>query len=224
MSYAGNTNGVGKAGLLFALLPYRPLEFYDRVRTMLEVHLEHLWVRSGNYQTQEWQAAIADASRALGRDLGIFLEEPAAVDLETQIRRQVDDLSTRAPFTSLHNGDFRLARLCYAICRAIRPSAIVETGVAYGVTSAFVLRALETNGSGTLHSVDLPPLGRDADRFVGILIPPELKHRWHLRRGASKRVLPALVRQLDRVDLFIHDSLHTYSNMRWELRTITARL
>ncbi|RMG03228.1 MAG: hypothetical protein D6735_08975 [Acidobacteria bacterium] len=70
---------------------------------------------------------------------------------------------------------------------------VLETEVGYGVTSAFILKALEVNGHGTLHSVDLPPLGCDADQFVGILIPELLKYRWQLHRGVSRRVLPSLL-------------------------------
>ena len=35
---------------------------------------------------------------------------------------------------------------------------VVETGVAHGVTSRFILEALERNGRGFLWSIDLPPL------------------------------------------------------------------
>jgi hypothetical protein len=224
MKSEGNTKALGKAGLLLALLPSSPLEFYDRVRTMVEVRLEPMWVRPGRYQTQEWPAVVAGASQALGHDLNTFLVEPAIVELEEEIRRHVDNLRAQAPFTLSHNADFHLARLCYTICRATRPAVIVETGVAYGVTSTYILQALAVNESGMLHSVDLPPLGRDADRFVGILIPPALKQRWRLHRGASKRVLPALLRRLGQIDLFIHDSLHTYTNMRWEFHAAASHL
>lgn len=86
------------------------------------------------------------------------------------------------------------------------------------------MKALEVNGHGTLHSVDLPPLGRDADRFVGILIPEQLKHRWQLHRGVSRRVLPSLLPRLGKVDIFIHDSLHTYRNMQWEFSIVAPYL
>jgi predicted O-methyltransferase YrrM len=39
------------------------------------------------------------------------------------------------------------------------PNIVLETGAAYGVTSAFIVQALEVNRKGTLISVDLPPLG-----------------------------------------------------------------
>ena len=44
----------------------------------------------------------------------------------------------------------------YAIFRHLRPQVAVETGVANGFSTAFALLALDHNGEGHLHSVDLP--------------------------------------------------------------------
>src|SRR5260370_30423521 len=98
-----------------------------------------------------------------------------------------------APFKSVHNGDFNLGRLCYATVRIKRPTVVVETGVCYGVTSSFILKALQVNGTGRLFSIDLPPLGDNADDFVGRLIPSELRSGWQLHRGSSRQVLPQVL-------------------------------
>ena len=47
-----------------------------------------------------------------------------------------------------------------------------------------------------------------------------LKDRWILYRGASARVLPGLLEEVEAVDLFVHDSLHTYRNMRREFEAV----
>src|SRR5947207_15097922 len=44
----------------------------------------------------------------------------------------------------------------YAVVRAFKPEVIVETGVASGISSAHILRALAATGSGPLYSFDLP--------------------------------------------------------------------
>jgi hypothetical protein len=75
-----------------------------------------------------------------------------------------------------------------------------------------------------LHSVDLPPLAPNADRFVGILVPGSLRNHWIVHRGPSKRVLPPLVRELSKVDIFLHNSLHTYRNVTQEFKTLTPAL
>jgi predicted O-methyltransferase YrrM len=106
----------------------------------------------------------------------------------------------------------------------MRPQVVLETGVAFGVTSAFILAALRQNGQGMLHSIDLPPLARDADRFVGAAIPETLKPRWHLHRGSTRRLLPRTLHAVQAVDIFVHDSLHTYRNMSWEFDQVWPRL
>src|SRR5579862_2322636 len=45
--------------------------------------------------------------------------------------------------------------LQYAAIRALQPELVVETGVASGVSSAYILLALERNRKGTLHSVEV---------------------------------------------------------------------
>jgi hypothetical protein len=101
---------------------------------------------------------------------------------------------------------------------------VVETGVAYGVTTSFLLAALDANGSGVLHSVDLPPLAPRADEYVGSLIPERLRGRWRLHRGATRRVLPKLLPSLGPIDIFLHDSLHTYASLSRELRLVAPCL
>jgi predicted O-methyltransferase YrrM len=123
--------------------------------------------------------------------------------------------------------------LLYIITRALKPRAVVETGVAAGISSAFILMALEANGFGDLYSIDMPgydvELGRrgvipkSATELPvnkpGFVIPSDLKHRWHLRIGLSKDELPPLLMKLGEIDVFLHDSEHSYENMLFEYRT-----
>jgi hypothetical protein len=213
-----------KASFLLSLLPKRPLEFYDRLLTRLSVCLERRWIETAVYDTTEWREVIRGIEGSFGKQIAAFLEEPACAEILTEVCHGVEKNLSAAPFSLAHNADFTLAQLCYVLCRVTRPTTVLETGVAYGVTSAFILKALEVNGCGCLHSVDLPPLGPDADQFVGILIPKPLRHRWRLHRGASKRVLPSLLPRLKQVDVFVHDSLHTYRNMKWEFDMVTPYL
>src|SRR5262249_30987585 len=50
------------------------------------------------------------------------------------------------------DADTSLGELAYAIARMLRPDVVIETGVARGITSAFVLAALEDNSHGRLES------------------------------------------------------------------------
>ena len=112
-----------------------------------------------------------------------------------------------------------LLRLAGALVRVLRPAVVVETGVARGYTSATILAVMEENNRGRLYSVDLPPLEVDKETFVGQVVPETLKRRWTLRLGPSRRILPQVVRAAAPIDLFLHDSDHTYSSQLEEYRT-----
>lgn len=102
----------------------------------------------------------------------------------------------------------------YLLIRLARPEVVVETGVLYGATSAHILEALRLNGGGRLVSIDLPKrVGELPQEF---LVPEPLREGWQLILGDSKVELPALLARLGRIDLFHHDSLHTYGHMLWE--------
>ena len=210
-------------GLLLSLLPRRPLEFRDRVAGYAELGLESLSGASPYYETVGWELALRDVEGRLGEVTGI-LEEPVLARVEDETRRLLGRIRPEDPFSQRWAADSLLARCCYLFCRLLQPSLVVETGVAYGVSSAFILSALEVNGGGTLHSVDLPPLRREYERFWGIAVPEGLRGRWRLHRGAGGRVLPPLLEKTGPVDLFVHDSLHTRRNMRREFETVWPHL
>ena len=116
----------------------------------------------------------------------------------------------------------------YAVVRAFKPEVIVETGVASGISSAHILRALAANGSGTLYSIDLPNVqqhsGLPEGRTSGWIVPDSLRGRWKLRLGDTWKLLPELLGTLDRVDLFLHDSDHSYEAMIFEFEQAFPRL
>jgi predicted O-methyltransferase YrrM len=119
--------------------------------------VEQLFTPRPTYETIRWQEALADLGVRLG-DVDEVLKEPALRDLEESTRRLLADIQHGDTFTPYWAADSIMARLCYLACRLIEPEIVVETGVAYGVSSAFILRALEINGHGTILSADLQPL------------------------------------------------------------------
>lgn len=209
---------------LLSLLPRHPVEFVDRVSGGISIRLSARFEKQPEYPLEKWPAALSQLGEVLEADLTAILAEPALERVAVQVRSGMDRLLPDAPFSMIYNGSPVLARLCYAVVRAMRPQVVVETGVCYGVTSSFILAALEENGSGMLYSIDLPPLAREADDYQGCLVPEQLKKRWRLSRGPSHRLLPKIVREVGPVDFFLHDSLHTYGNMRREFNLITRNL
>ncbi len=120
-------------------------------------------------------------------------------------------------FGSWNDGDAALVRTIWCLTCHLKPMRVVETGVAHGVTSRFILEALDRNRGGHLWSIDLPPIQPFWKRQVGIAVGDRLKARWSYIKGSSRRRLPKLLSQLGAIDLFIHDSLHSERNVRFEL-------
>jgi hypothetical protein len=218
------TSNMQKLACLTRLLLSNPSEVWERVATIAELRADAHRKQTCSMQPVNWSAAITELSAFCQVDVEKVLQEPELAQVEQDVTRMRETMPKNAPFGAFHHGDLRLARICYALARIIRPPLVVETGVCYGVTSAFLLKALNVNGGGVLHSIDLPPLGKDADQFVGRLIPNDLRSNWKLHRGASKKLLPAVLRELGPISFFVHDSLHTYSNMKREFETVAPFL
>jgi cephalosporin hydroxylase len=123
------------------------------------------------------------------------------------------------PFYEWNDGDAAFVRAIWCLIRHLRPVNVVETGVAHGMTSRFILEALETIRTGKLWSIDLPPLNPVTRQEVGVAVrqagvPVD---RWTYIAGTSRRRLPALLSRLGGIDLFIHDSMHSNRNVMFEL-------
>jgi predicted O-methyltransferase YrrM len=107
----------------------------------------------------------------------------------------------------------------YNLIRKFRPERMIETGVCQGVSTYFVLRAMEDNNHGTLVSIDLPNYDKRFTPWIpqgmqpGWIVPERLRNRWQLKIGKSLEVLSALPMT---IDAFYHDSDHSYENMKKE--------
>jgi hypothetical protein len=134
--------------------------------------------------------------------------------------------------------EFRFFRIAlYLMVRALRPQVAIETGVLHGMTSIFLLRALECNGCGRLIAVDLPsyaesgPANKDGYHAVlppgkepGWIVPRDRYSNFDIRLGASTEVLPDVTLQDGELGLFLHDSEHTFQTMWFELNWAWDRL
>jgi len=106
------------------------------------------------------------------------------------------------------------AAVLYALVRLRKPSVIVETGIADGFSSRVLLTALAANGSGRLVSLDVRS-------GTGGLVPPELRGAWRpviVDPRRSIQGLTEVLRSEAPIDLFLHDSRHTYGHMLREYR------
>jgi predicted O-methyltransferase YrrM len=131
---------------------------------------------------------------------------------------QIDDGNT---------GDVRFnSLLLYTAVRIVKPKVVVETGVANGKSSAIISLALNHNKLGKLYSFDLPNEKGNTledgakthtyEREVGWLVPDYLRNNWELYLGDSLELMSSN-KLPDNIDIFFHDSLHTYKHTLGEI-------
>jgi len=134
------------------------------------------------------------------------------------------------------------ALFLYWLVRSLKPKTIVQCGVCNGLSSAFMMLALAKNGpDGQLYVIDMPPVFNSKDpawtipgKTYGMVVPegktsgwmvPEAYHkRFHVQNGDAKILLPKLVERLPTIDMFYHDSDHTYNHMMFEFREAKRKL
>ena len=134
------------------------------------------------------------------------------------------------------------ALFLYWCIRKFKPKTIVQTGVCNGLSSAFMMLALAKNGpEGTLHVIDLAavfnpndPDWTVKDKVYGVVIPegkssgwmvPDMyKDRFFVQNGDAKVLMPKLIDSLPSLDMFYHDSDHTYNHMMFEFREAKRKL
>ncbi|MGH7692791.1 MAG: class I SAM-dependent methyltransferase, partial [Candidatus Dormibacteria bacterium] len=119
-------------------------------------------------------------------------------------RRYAECASLFAPI------DWRIERqtglLLYVLIKRCRPRIMVEAGVANGHSTVISLSALQANACGELHSFDI-------SNSVGSLLRDVERARWTLHVCSPQSAgigFRHLVNELGPVDLFFHDSDHSY--------------
>lgn len=96
------------------------------------------------------------------------------------------------------------------VIRRERPKNMIETGVESGYSSEHFLKAMEEIGNGHLFSCDPSPSGF-YDAYP-------IKHpRFTFLREPSYTALDKIFKQVGPIDLFLHDSDHSYGCMAFEL-------
>ena len=163
---------------------------------------------------------LARITRSSPQDIRGHLNEPISMpEFAEHLRSARDEFRSLA----ITSADLFAKKVLYqyAVARALKPACILETGIANGVSSTYLLLALQKNGVGQLHSVGLAdPAFLPAGKQPGWLVPDWLRDRWQVHLGDAREILPRLLSRLGRVNLFIHDSLHSYDHMLWEFQTV----
>ncbi len=113
-------------------------------------------------------------------------------------------------------------RVIYTIVKVMNPTTIIETGMGSGVSTTAMLAA--SNDETNVISIDPGvPYGK-GDKEVGFLIPINLRKKHKFVKGTSKQKMKEVLSYVDKVDIFFHDSDHTYENIMLELNEVWPKL
>lgn len=198
-------------------------DLYDHVLTDLDILRKRAF---DGVPAADLYPVDSDWEQRLHGMLGIPSPCETTSDFWAVFREVVKELEAKGirvgpdNFEGNNDGDSGLVRAIWCIVRHLRPRTVVETGVAHGMTSRLILEALDRNGDGHLSSIDRPPRAQELHAQIGMAVGDRFQERWSLIRGTSRRRLPGLLSRLGQVDLFVHDSLHSEHNVRFELDRI----
>jgi predicted O-methyltransferase YrrM len=168
-------------------------------------------------------------------------------DLVAQRREATEQYMTglRRQYHSQYNAgwvNLDAALFLYWLVRKHKPKTIVQCGVCNGLSSAFMVLGLAANGAeGKLYGIDIPPVFDPKEpswtgsgqvyghtipegKTSGWIVPEAYRTRFEVREGDSKILLPKLVDILPTIDLFYHDSDHTYNHMMFEFREAKRKI
>lgn len=113
-------------------------------------------------------------------------------------------LEEKAPVSMGGAGHIHLLFDCV---RLLKPKKVLETGVAYGWSSLAILKALSYENKGKLFSVDMPYPRKNNEKYVGIVVPENLKKNWVLIREPDRPgIINAINEAGGKIDLCHYDS------------------
>ena len=146
-----------------------------------------------------------------------FAQEIRASEFTTEMIRRRDTYGSEGVMGALD------CATLYGLTRWLRPAVVVESGGFIGMSSAFILKAF---ADADLAGAKLYSIESSDECEQGTLIPDEL-------RSASGGFIPMHGKVEDflkrdqlpgSIDMFLHDSSHSYRHMLWEFRQFWPRL
>ncbi len=118
--------------------------------------------------------------------------------------------------------------LLYFLVRKLAPNNVVETGVAGGWSSLFILRALKKNGKGKLYSSDFPYFRlEEPEKYIGYLAKNEInKKDWYLDIRGDDVAIPEILKRVgdEKIDLIHYDSDKSYSGRDNVLKRLKPKI
>jgi SAM-dependent methyltransferase len=207
-----------------------PAQGIERIRGRMDRQSDKRALAAVGMPLSEHYGAAEDWAQRLHAALELPWPCPAATSFGQAWDRILADLTEAgvrvgiSSYGGWNDGDAAFAKAIWCLVAHLRPENVVETGVAHGLTSRVVLEGLAANGTGHLWSIDLPAVDSALHPEIGIAVPQQLRSRWSYLSGTARERLPNLLAYLGGIDIFVHDSLHTGRNQRFELESAWAAL
>ena len=184
------------------------------------------------FTSREWTNLTSNITPHNRRELVEFIhllsdadrEDVSAYMVEVEQDRDLDDYISTAvgatPYYSWADRDVRIGKRMgwYSLVRAIKPAVVVESGIDKGLGSCVIAAALLRNKAegapGILYALDI-------EETSGWLLGSPYDEVVEHQIGDSHDTLKKLEQS---IDLFIHDSNHSYDHERGEYEIIHENL
>jgi predicted O-methyltransferase YrrM len=197
----------------------RPALYPELGRKIIKNTINRRSPFKGKAKTNTWAASIAVSqkeavSKLFSMDTDHFREVYADTLEKANLKEKECPITMGGPGA---------LELIYYACEFTKAQNVLETGVAYGWSSLAILLSLKKR-NGTLYSSDMPYLAQDGDRYVGYIVPENLKKFWKLFRFADRESLPKIFKKASFFDVFHYDSDKSYYGRMWAYHQIYKRL
>jgi Methyltransferase domain len=208
-----------------------PREGTERVRGRIDRRHDQRQLAAAGAPASVLYHAGRDGSARLHAALGAQWPCPAAAEFGPAWEAMVAGLRAAgvdvgmASYAGWNDSDRTFAAAIWCVIAHLRPAQVLETGVAHGLTSRVILEAMRRNrATGELWSIDLPATDPALHQEIGVAVPARLRPHWNYIQGTSRERLPGILDGLGEIEVFVHDSLHTGRNTRFELDRAWPRL
>lgn len=150
------------------------LNFYKKIKIFRNPYLREISLTLSVYDNPIILLSELDL-QPIGDDEECFKEFNSLAKLLQQRM-----LSVKLPYPLTFNLGEKSSFVIYCIIRKMKPKIVVESGVANGVSTFFILNAIIKNGVGKLYSVDI-------NENVGALLSDYERKIWNLIIVKPKR-------------------------------------
>ncbi|MGC8505943.1 MAG: class I SAM-dependent methyltransferase [Thermoplasmata archaeon] len=165
-------------------------------------------------QEKGWYRFLSD----FGIDPSIYIE---VKDSFSPVKSHVEKMVSGKDYWQVSPDELNYI---FSATKLLRPEKVVETGVGPGTTSYAFLSAM-SDFDGKLYSFDLGIRYGESDHMpVGFVVPQEMRSAWTLTIGDSMVTLLPVLRKISPIDIFFHDSDHTYNHVMFEMTSADRSL